>query len=508
MSDDVVEAIRRHGLVEARSFVSAFYVGTARAVRAHDADDPHRNHVSARRVRDHRRRAAGAPIGRVGLRDAAWLRAERSCARCSRGTRAPGARAPPLARDGGQRPGGACARRCRRRLDGRRPRDARSRRTRPESTRSSQTIRGYFVVYTAHVKVTSLALSARRFSPPARSSASQPRFGLVLEGGRDGGAAQTTEPPTTTTTTEPPPTEPPDPARTDRPRADRVRRDRRGSSCGRAHARTRRGRPSRRSTSTPSQLVVDEAKHRRRFRRPSARARTSRRPFVERGSRGRARSCRSTSRSRRPRPGLCRPPRRPGRSQRPRRAHRATGLRPRAIQAQEGRHLRRLGRVARSARHWRRTAARPSASGTRSRSPKVEVGQARRSNRHHARLEQAPLLRQREVRPQLRRRDRPGRLSDPARRLRDREHAAEPVVVPASLSVGDRTRSPFRPAPGTRWARAGWGCPLRTSGIHGTPDAASIGYSASHGCIRMRIPDAEWLFQHVKIGTPVFIVAK
>jgi lipoprotein-anchoring transpeptidase ErfK/SrfK len=45
-------------------------------------------------------------------------------------------------------------------------------------------------------------------------------------------------------------------------------------------------------------------------------------------------------------------------------------------------------------------------------------------------------------------------------------------------------------------------------GIHGTPDAASIGYSASHGCIRMRIPDAEWLFQHVEVGTPVFIIDK
>jgi lipoprotein-anchoring transpeptidase ErfK/SrfK len=44
-------------------------------------------------------------------------------------------------------------------------------------------------------------------------------------------------------------------------------------------------------------------------------------------------------------------------------------------------------------------------------------------------------------------------------------------------------------------------------GIHGTPDAASIGYSASHGCIRMRIPDAETVFAHVDVGTPVFIVA-
>jgi lipoprotein-anchoring transpeptidase ErfK/SrfK len=43
-------------------------------------------------------------------------------------------------------------------------------------------------------------------------------------------------------------------------------------------------------------------------------------------------------------------------------------------------------------------------------------------------------------------------------------------------------------------------------GIHGTPDPASIGYSASHGCIRMLIPEATWLFDHVRIGTPVLIV--
>jgi lipoprotein-anchoring transpeptidase ErfK/SrfK len=66
---------------------------------------------------------------------------------------------------------------------------------------------------------------------------------------------------------------------------------------------------------------------------------------------------------------------------------------------------------------------------------------------------------------------------------------------------------PVPPGPGnplgTRWM--GLSAPL--VGIHGTPDAASIGYSASHGCIRMRIPDAEWLFDHVSVGTPVFIVA-
>jgi hypothetical protein len=67
--------------------------------------------------------------------------------------------------------------------------------------------------------------------------------------------------------------------------------------------------------------------------------------------------------------------------------------------------------------------------------------------------------------------------------------------------------SPIPPGPGnplgTRWMGLSWG----GVGIHGTPDAASIGYSASHGCIRMRIPDAEWLFERVHVGTPVFIVS-
>jgi len=65
---------------------------------------------------------------------------------------------------------------------------------------------------------------------------------------------------------------------------------------------------------------------------------------------------------------------------------------------------------------------------------------------------------------------------------------------------------PIPPGPGnplgTRWM----GLNVGAVGIHGTPDAASIGYSASHGCIRMRIPNAEWLFERVRVGTPVFIV--
>jgi L,D-transpeptidase catalytic domain/Putative peptidoglycan binding domain len=67
--------------------------------------------------------------------------------------------------------------------------------------------------------------------------------------------------------------------------------------------------------------------------------------------------------------------------------------------------------------------------------------------------------------------------------------------------------SPIPPGPGnplgTRWM----GLSIGGVGIHGTPDAASIGYAASHGCIRMRIADAEALFERVRIGTPVFIVS-
>ena len=67
-------------------------------------------------------------------------------------------------------------------------------------------------------------------------------------------------------------------------------------------------------------------------------------------------------------------------------------------------------------------------------------------------------------------------------------------------------KEPVPPGPGnplgTRWM--GISYPL--VGIHGTPDAASIGYSRSHGCIRMRISEVEWLFENVEHGTTVMIV--
>jgi lipoprotein-anchoring transpeptidase ErfK/SrfK len=81
-----------------------------------------------------------------------------------------------------------------------------------------------------------------------------------------------------------------------------------------------------------------------------------------------------------------------------------------------------------------------------------------------------------------------------------------PWWYPPPDAAWAKGESPIPPGPGnplgTRWM----GLSAPGVGIHGTPDPASLGYSASHGCIRMFIPSAEWLFDHVTVGTPVFIV--
>lgn len=75
--------------------------------------------------------------------------------------------------------------------------------------------------------------------------------------------------------------------------------------------------------------------------------------------------------------------------------------------------------------------------------------------------------------------------------------------------------------PGSGWAAGmparippGYNNPLGTraldldaSGIriHGTASVSSVGTAASHGCMRMYMPDIEDLFERVEIGTPVFV---
>ena len=42
-------------------------------------------------------------------------------------------------------------------------------------------------------------------------------------------------------------------------------------------------------------------------------------------------------------------------------------------------------------------------------------------------------------------------------------------------------------------------------GIHGTGEPGSIGSRASHGCIRMSVPDVKRLYERVPVGALVMI---
>jgi len=41
--------------------------------------------------------------------------------------------------------------------------------------------------------------------------------------------------------------------------------------------------------------------------------------------------------------------------------------------------------------------------------------------------------------------------------------------------------------------------------LHGTPYKDSIGMAATHGCVRLRDEDIEWMYNHVPVGTKVYI---
>lgn len=66
-----------------------------------------------------------------------------------------------------------------------------------------------------------------------------------------------------------------------------------------------------------------------------------------------------------------------------------------------------------------------------------------------------------------------------------------PRFIPAGPANPLGTRALYLNAPGIR--------------IHGTYSTGSIGSYASHGCIRMHIPDVEQLFEIVEVDTPVLI---
>ncbi len=56
---------------------------------------------------------------------------------------------------------------------------------------------------------------------------------------------------------------------------------------------------------------------------------------------------------------------------------------------------------------------------------------------------------------------------------------------------------------GTRWMELN--VPWGKYGIHGTNKPHTIGWAASHGCVRMNNKDVEELYKIIKVGTPVTI---
>jgi len=96
------------------------------------------------------------------------------------------------------------------------------------------------------------------------------------------------------------------------------------------------------------------------------------------------------------------------------------------------------------------------------------------------------------------------------------------LETPAGLySIQDKQTNPSWHVPNSSWAgalagqtippgpqdpiKARWMGVNGGAGIHGTDVLSSLGTAASHGCIRMSIPDVIQLYNQVPLNTPVFI---
>ena len=77
--------------------------------------------------------------------------------------------------------------------------------------------------------------------------------------------------------------------------------------------------------------------------------------------------------------------------------------------------------------------------------------------------------------------------------------------VPNSAWAGDLAGKVIPGDDPTNPIKARWLGIYDGVGIHGTSDDASIGSSASHGCIRMHVADVEKLYDQVPVGTAVYI---
>lgn len=76
--------------------------------------------------------------------------------------------------------------------------------------------------------------------------------------------------------------------------------------------------------------------------------------------------------------------------------------------------------------------------------------------------------------------------------------------VPESDWAGDLAGQTIPPGPSNP-LKARWMGIYEGAGIHGTEETGSLGTAASHGCVRMSIPEVEELYDEVEVGTPIYI---
>jgi lipoprotein-anchoring transpeptidase ErfK/SrfK len=76
--------------------------------------------------------------------------------------------------------------------------------------------------------------------------------------------------------------------------------------------------------------------------------------------------------------------------------------------------------------------------------------------------------------------------------------------VPDSAWAGSLAGQSIPPGPANP-IKARWLGIFEGAGIHGTEETYSLGSAASHGCVRMAIPDVEELYDRVEVGTPIYI---
>lgn len=96
-------------------------------------------------------------------------------------------------------------------------------------------------------------------------------------------------------------------------------------------------------------------------------------------------------------------------------------------------------------------------------------------------------------------------LDTPAGEYEIQNKAVDPTwSVPNSAWAGDLAGSVIPPGPSNP-LKARWMGIYGGAGIHGTDATYSLGTAASHGCVRMAIPDVIELYDRVPVGTPIYI---